>query len=137
MSFQVRCVAHCALRKNLYDQCLDNISVKCLWQLVKKANARDVVDRIPETIQPAMEEWFVEVIVLGLRNLAPYQLTPIMNPFLEFDCGDKARSTDFRATKPSKIPSGQDPNFLERVVLPVKLPRDPLFAPSLNITVKD
>jgi hypothetical protein len=108
-----------------------------LYQLVKKVNVRDPVDRVPETIQPVMEDWFVEVIVVGLRNMAPYQLTPILNPFLEFDCGDKTRSTDFRATKPSKVPSGTDPNFLERMLLPVKIPRDPLYAPSLNITVKD
>lgn len=32
---------------------------------------------------------FVEIIVLGLRDLAPFQLQKIHAPFLEFDCGDR------------------------------------------------
>jgi len=42
-----------------------------------------------------------------------------------------------RSTNHSKRPSGTDPNFCERVIIPVDLPVDPLFAPSLNLAVRD
>lgn len=40
-------------------------------------------------------------------------------------------------TKQSKHPSGHNPNFVERLLVPCKLPVNPLFCPSLNIVVKD
>ena len=125
-----------------------------------------MLPRVPETIEPEMEEWCVEVIAIGLRDMAPYQFQPVYSPFLEFDCGDHKRSSDVRSSKPSKKPNGRNPNFLEaysvytlhvckavcecaaascvrvfvqRITLPVKLPknRNPLFAPTLNVTVRD
>ena len=56
---------------------------------------------------------FVEVTVLGLRDLAPFAFQSIYMPFVEIDCGDRARSTNVRKTKASKLPSGSNPNFLE------------------------
>ena len=55
----------------------------------------------------------MEVTSLGLRDLAPFAFQPIYLPFVEFDCGDRTRSTNIRKTKASKLPSGSNPNFLE------------------------
>ena len=56
---------------------------------------------------------YVEILALGVRDMAPFQFLPINMPFLEFDCGDRARSADVKMTKASKVPSGQNANFLE------------------------
>ena len=39
----------------------------------------------------------------------------------------------YKSTRASKVPSGHNPNFLERLLIPIKLPHNPLFAPSLNM----
>lgn len=76
----------------------------------------------------------VDIIALGLRNLAPYNMLPIHNPFMEFDAGDMKNA---RSTGASHLPSGSNPNFVEHIRLPITLPANPLYAPALNIRVRD
>ncbi|MCO5110336.1 MAG: C2 domain-containing protein 3 [Burkholderiaceae bacterium] len=40
-------------------------------------------------------------------------------------------------TVKSRYPTGRNPNFCERFMLPIKVPLDPLFAPSVSVTVLD
>lgn len=48
--------------------------------------------------------------------------------------GVRQHTTDsYKSTRASKVPSGHNPNFLERLLIPIKLPHNPLFAPSLNM----
>lgn len=53
------------------------------------------------------------MIVLGCRKLEPYNFIPIQLPYVEFDIGSREHVADVRATKPSKTPTGANPNFLE------------------------
>ena len=42
-----------------------------------------------------------------------------------------------RESKHSKTPSGRDPNFLERILVPVNIPIKSIFMPQLTIKVID
>jgi hypothetical protein len=44
---------------------------------------------------------------------------------------------DSMKTSQCRIPSTNDPNFLDRLILDTKLPEDPLFAPALEIKCYD
>lgn len=88
-------------------------------------------------MQPKCTSYFVEVVALGMRDLKPFLGFPIYDPSVEFDVGDRKASGGMKATKHSKKPSGTNPNFGERLLLNVQLPIDPIFAPSLNLTVRD
>ena len=59
---------------------------------------------------------------------------PLQSPFVEFDMGD----ADTRSvTKESSIPSSTNPNFLERYEVKMKLPKNPLFCPTMTLRVRD
>merc|ERR1712228_514839 len=55
-----------------------------------------------------------------------------MGPYIKFRINDKSFKT-----KKSNLPSNTNPNFLQVVKLKVALPHNPLYAPSLRLTVKD
>ena len=93
------------------------------FQLVAKATPEQVIPAIPSTIRPITEDWFLEIVALGVRNLAPYDMQRIYLPFVEFDVGDRSRSAQVYSTGASKSPSGPDANYLERIMVPVKLPQ--------------
>ena len=88
----------------------------------------------PHVCQQTRPNRVVDIIALGLRNLAPYNMLPIHNPFMEFDAGDQKHQ---KATRASHVPSGANPNFVEHIRLPITLPANPLYAPALNIRVRD
>lgn len=68
---------------------------------------------VPFPIVPDMEDHVIEIIALGLRDMAAYQFTPIYLPHVEFDLGDKNRHSVSASTKASKVPSGTNANFVE------------------------
>jgi hypothetical protein len=96
-------------------------------------------EKVPESasIVPATRKAFIEITVLGLRNLEPFQFLPIQLPFIEFVLGGKDHASQEMITEKSKRPSGANPNFLQRIVKPIDLPVNAHFAPRLNIIVKD
>ncbi|KAJ0394355.1 hypothetical protein P43SY_006836 [Pythium insidiosum] len=89
------------------------------------------------SIVPETKKAFLELTVLGLRNLEPFQFLPIQLPFVEFILGGKDHASQEMITEKSKRPSGSNPNFLQRIVKPVDLPLNAHFAPRLNIIVRD
>ncbi len=91
----------------------------------------------PKKIGPVFEDKFLQIVTLGLRGLKPYNFMPIHKPFIEFDVGADRRIGTSKTTKASKMPSGQDPNFCETLILPIRMPKDPTYAPRLNIAVHD
>ena len=107
------------------------------FQLITKEDAKQVVPSIPQTIQPEYEDWFCEITVLGLRSVEPYAFMAPQNPYIEFDVGQRKHSTEVKKTATSNKPTGSDPNFCERIVLPVRVSSNPIFAPSLNMKVYD
>ncbi|ETV80250.1 hypothetical protein H257_06591 [Aphanomyces astaci] len=105
--------------------------------VVVKMDQPDMELPPPESIVPAVRKAYVEIIVLGLRDMRPYQFLPIQLPFIEFTLGGREHASQEMKTEKSKRPSGENPNFLQRIVREVELPEDSLFAPMLNIMVKD
>ncbi|CAK4072437.1 unnamed protein product [Aphanomyces euteiches] len=91
----------------------------------------------PPSIVPKMRTAYLEVIVLGLRDMRPYQFLPIQLPYIDFNLGGAEHANQEMKTEKSKRPSGANPNFLQRIVREVELPENSLFAPMLNVFVKD
>jgi hypothetical protein len=89
------------------------------------------------TIVPKTRKAYLELTVLGLRSMEPFQFLPIQLPFVEFILGGKDHASQEMITERSKRPSGNNPNFLQRIVKEVELPENAHFAPRLNIIVKD
>ncbi|KAG6952738.1 hypothetical protein JG688_00013149 [Phytophthora aleatoria] len=105
-------------------------------ELIRKQFPDETVRRAP-SIVPRNRKAFLEITVLGLRNMEPYQFLPIQLPFVEFVLGGKDHAAQEMITEKSKRPSGSNPNFLQRIVKEVELPENAHFAPRLNIIVKD
>lgn len=96
-------------------------------------------ERVPQSasIVPKTRKAFIEITVLGLRNMEPFQFLPIQLPFIEFVLGGKDHASQEMITEKSKRPSGSNPNYLQRILKEVELPENAHFAPRLNIIVKD
>ncbi|KAF0685796.1 Aste57867_22404 [Aphanomyces stellatus] len=97
----------------------------------------DTIMSPPPSIAPKTRTAYLEIIVLGLRDMRPFQFLPIQVPFIEFSLGNTEHADQEMKTEQSKRPSGTNPNFLQRIVREVELPEEALFAPMLNIMVKD
>eukprot|EP00941_MAST-03F_sp_MAST-3F-sp1_P004856 g4856.t1 len=106
------------------------------FQLLPKSSATLYLPDAPD-ILPDMKDAYVEVVALGLRNLQAASLTKRpTRPYLEIDCGSTSKNAILR-TRPSNKPSANDPNFQQRLLLKARLPILPLYAPSLNMRVRD
>jgi hypothetical protein len=102
----------------------------------------------PQTILPKSMPCRVEITAIGLRDLKPLPLfgtlgemlglgnvgLPVNTPFLEFDLGDN----DTRAeTKPSAVPTANNPNFCEQITILCGLPAETDFLPNATLRVRD
>ena len=76
----------------------------------------------------------VELLVLGCRNLQPVNLKDPSHPKVKFSLPGKGVNT-IKETAASSLPNGSSPNYQQKVILPVNLPIDPLYAPALSIFV--
>jgi hypothetical protein len=78
------------------------------------------------------------MVVLGLRNLLPYNFQAIQNPYLEIETGNEhGGKPEITITKTSKKPSPNNANFLERFIIDAKLPINPIFAQPILLRVID
>eukprot|EP00002_Diphylleia_rotans_P002830 TRINITY_DN1183_c0_g1_i3.p1 TRINITY_DN1183_c0_g1~~TRINITY_DN1183_c0_g1_i3.p1 ORF type:complete len:909 (-),score=187.42 TRINITY_DN1183_c0_g1_i3:335-3061(-) len=94
-------------------------------------------DQYPDTdLIPPTLPYKVEVTVVGLRDLQPVGLLPIMRPCIEFDIGDGAKKGRIRTEHSSK-PSRNNPNFMKTFTLDITLPIYKAFAPTLTARVVD
>ena len=92
----------------------------------------------PVDIHPITVPGFVEIIALGCRNIAPHAMMPIQYPFMTFNTGAAGgKAHQLKKSKNSKTPSGQDPNFMERILVPIDIPVRPIFMPELHCNVVD
>ena len=69
-----------------------------------------------------------------MRELLPYDNTPIEMPFMEFDTGDRSSDVGARALVCRAAPT---PTFWRRWTIRRRLPDEPLFCPSLNVRAFD
>ena len=91
----------------------------------------------PQDIHPEEVDAVVEVFALGLRDMQPFMFMPMQAPSVAIECDDVRGKTYEITTAPSKRPTPEDPNFLEIVRMPVKLPKNPLFVGDLKLRVHD
>ncbi len=110
-------------------------------QVIKKKNAEEDLPE-PPALEPELRQAYVEIIALGVRNMIPYQFTPVVLPYCEFSIGLRktgsvVQKNEIRQTNASKKPSGDNANFLQRIVIPCELPVNPIFTPPLNLRVFD
>ncbi len=79
---------------------------------------------------------FIEFLVIGMRDMAPYDFLPMQAPYISMELssfGSVYKST----TGTSKKPEPANPNYLERIVMPVTLPDNALFSTPLQIKAHD
>ena len=100
------------------------------------ATSTDTLKLPSPSIVPELRDAFVEVIAVGIRDMAPYNFLPMQSPFLEIEI-DSFGTRQVTTTTTSKKPTPSNPNFLERMCIPVKLPVDSLFAPPLQLRARD
>ena len=109
------------LRMNLYHPQLNHrcivfsilLQVLCMVELIPKLSLDQIIPALPKnSIAPETYDAFVEMVVLGLRNLAPYKFVKMQNPYLEIEVSKSATSTTVVKTAPSKRPDSSNPNFL-------------------------
>jgi hypothetical protein len=89
------------------------------------------------SILPPMREVEVEMSIVGVREMLPYNGQPIQAPHIEIDCGDRSTVSKVMRTAVSSKPSGPDANFLETLVIRTRLPEELLYCPQLNVRVFD
>ena len=88
------------------------------------------IDKIPRDLRPKMQMQWMHIITLGLRDIQ--SLLGVHKPFIEFEVNGIIYQTEH-----SNIPSARNPNFNQILHFRVELPVNPLFMPSLNVTIKD
>ena len=98
------------------------------FQLV---DARHANTPLPKSLVPHTLPKLIEVYVLGLRNLS--NLFGIHKTYIQFELPNGKHF----ATRKSARPSSRNPNFLQVIRIPFNMPSEAMFAPSIDITVKD
>ena len=96
--------------------------------------------KIPPSVSiiPPTGPAYIEMVVLGLRNLLHYNFQAIQNPYLEIETGNEhGGKPEITITKTSKKPSPNNANFLERFIIEAKLPINPIFAQPILLRVID
>jgi hypothetical protein len=84
----------------------------------------------PSALEPETQSWVLDMRVLGLRDL----VTPGLNrPYAHITL----HGEEVRKLPPSRRPTPTDPNYCISFEKVVQLPREPLYAPSLAVTVWD
>lgn len=91
------------------------------------------------SIVPEMVPCSVEFTVVGLRNLAPFALLPIQNPYMVIDVPDHKAKDGKQSIKTgrSKKPAGNNPNYLKVTKFDMDIPSREIFAPAVNIKIRD
>lgn len=87
---------------------------------------------VPNGIRPQMVRTAVEVMCWGIRNMKKYQLLEVSSPNVEIEING--------AIQESKIikDMAKNPNFDDPILFfDVMLPKEELYAPPINIKVKD
>lgn len=97
---------------------------------------RSIPKPIREGITPATRKAYIELILIGIRDMAPYNFQSMCAPFLEVELNSFG-SSYLSTTASSKRPEPENPNFLEKIVMPVMLPEHSIFSTPLQIRARD
>jgi hypothetical protein len=94
------------------------------------------IEQPPKTFEVPTRPGFIEFLVIGIRDMAPYDFLPMQAPFIGLELssfGSKYKSM----TATSKKPDPSNPNYLEKIIMPVTLPDNALFSTPLQIKAHD
>ena len=69
-------------------------------------------------------------------NLIKKGYSNIRNPYLQFDLVSTGYGDSIK-TPSSRLPAPSNPNYLERQIIPVNIPDNPLYCPALEVQVWD
>jgi hypothetical protein len=114
---------------------IDNVGnmgeILCSFLLLPKKELIQSLSSPPE-LKPEMKRVYLDLHILGLRKLQKLGMMRLNKPFIQFSYnGDKIQ------TSAVKTPNPENPNYLDRYILPVPMPEDPLFTPILEVRVFD
>jgi hypothetical protein len=90
----------------------------------------------PSIFEVPTRNAFIEFLVIGIRDMAPFNYQPMQAPFISVELnsfGSKFKSQ----TASSKKPEPANPNYLEKLIMPVVLPENALFSSPLQIKAHD
>jgi hypothetical protein len=104
------------------------------WMFEKRLLSQPLTP--PKEIQPHMRRVWLDIHILGIRNLKKIGMSSIRKPFLQFDLASQTFG-DLVRTAPSRVPSATNPNFQDRLVMETQVPEDPMFAPALEVRCFD
>jgi hypothetical protein len=100
-----------------------------------RLSTQDAVLPIPNLV-PATKPYYLEVVALGLRELNTFiKLTKVQVDFELPAIKDNVKKKF--STLGSNFPSAENPNFLSVLKIPVDLPTNALFAPVMDMTIRD
>ncbi|CAF0934963.1 unnamed protein product [Rotaria sordida] len=87
---------------------------------------------VPQTIRPQLVRTGIEILCWGIRNMKTFMLSDVDCPQVVFEVGgNEIESTIIKSAK-------KTPNFDKPLLfLDVMLPKEDLYAPPMNIKVKD
>jgi len=94
------------------------------------------ISRDPAPIVPDTRKAYLELILIGIRHMSPYNFQAMQSPFLQFELNSFG-STYLLETASSKRPDPSNPNFLEKIVMPVMLPEHSVFSSPLQVRARD
>jgi hypothetical protein len=109
---------------------LEEAKVLMSFELLTPAEVEAAGPTVP-SIVPATTPMTLELTTLGLRDLA--SLLGIHKTMIQFETPNGKRYK----TTPSSTPTPQNPNFLQVLKIPLDLPLDRIYAPSLDFEVRD
>lgn len=104
-------------------------------QVIEKLSKTQTIPS-PASIIPKFRDAWIDITALGVRDMKPFHFMKIQRPYLTIRVAGM-KSKRKRSTAPSNKPNGPNANFLERLILPVQLPNDPLYSPQLKLEVFD
>ncbi|CAN0457845.1 unnamed protein product [Scytosiphon promiscuus] len=73
------------------------------------------------------------MVIMGIRNMQPYQYLPMQLPYCVFEVDDMDGTKRSVLTDHSNKPTGRDANFLQRIKMELELPLDVIYAPRVKI----
>eukprot|EP01038_Epipyxis_sp_PR26KG_P011587 gene11587-15520_t len=110
-------------------------SILCSFQLFKKNDINQAIQST-KSLVPTMKNAYLDIHTIGVRHLLPLKsYSNIKKPYLRCDIsGDFGTEIRIESKRTS---SKNDYNFLNRDVILIQIPEDPLFAPTLEIRLFD
>ena len=108
-------------------------SLLVMVQLIPQ-EGRTIPRPLKNNITPATRKAYIELILIGIRDMAPYNFQAMTAPFLELELNSFG-SSYLSTTQSSKRPTPDNPNFLEKIIMPVQLPEHSIFCSPLQVRV--